>query len=291
MISSMTGFGKSIVQENGIVVETEIRSLNSRFLDIYLRIPKSISSKEFELREKIKSRIIRGKLSVSINIKKEGNNTKENLIDNHGLKTVLALLQEIKSNANVKGKVSLDNVLMFQNLFISEAKFNSDIEYQFVEKSVSDAIDDLIKMRKQEGEVLAKDVLIRISNIDKSVDKIQNTNKESIPEYFNKLKERAKQLLSEFPTTDQRLDVELALLAEKYDVTEECVRLKSHIKMFSDTLNSSQEAGRKLNFLCQEMNREANTINSKSISTEVSYEGIYIKEELEKIREQIQNIE
>ena len=160
-----------------------------------------------------------------------------------------------------------------------------------IEKSISLAFDNLEEMRKKEGLELAGDLKTRVNLIADTVAKIESECGNSIKEYFNKLRSRAEELINEFKDFNDRLEMELALLSEKYDVTEECVRMKSHIKLFINALESSDEAGKKLNFICQEMNREVNTINSKSVSTEISHQGILIKEELEKIREQIQNIE
>ena len=160
-----------------------------------------------------------------------------------------------------------------------------------VEQAIDAAIDDMNQMREAEGSELEKDIRNRLGLIENALNKIENIKEEDLKAYFDRLKERASQLLSEIAENEQRLWTELALLSERYDVTEECVRLRSHIKMFLNTMNSKEDAGRKLNFILQEMNREANTINSKSVSSEISHAGISIKEEIEKIREQIQNIE
>jgi uncharacterized protein (TIGR00255 family) len=160
-----------------------------------------------------------------------------------------------------------------------------------VEKAIDAAVDSMNNMRETEGKELEKDVRKRLGMIEDSLNKIEGQKEDDLKTYFQKLKERASQLVVDLAENEQRLMMELALLAERYDVTEECVRLRSHIKMFNDTLDKSEDVGRKLNFILQEMNREANTINSKSVSSEISHAGISIKEEIEKIREQIQNIE
>jgi uncharacterized protein (TIGR00255 family) len=167
----------------------------------------------------------------------------------------------------------------------------SDEEYNLTIKAINQSIEKLKAMRVEEGTQLVNDLLNRVDIIDNTVDKIGEFAKNSVDEYFQKLKERAKELVEKFEDYDDRLKMELALLSEKYDITEELVRLKSHISQFRQTLDSQVEVGKKLNFVVQEMNREANTINNKSVSLEISNLGIVIKEELEKIREQIQNIE
>ena len=164
-------------------------------------------------------------------------------------------------------------------------------EFEIVIEAIDSAVNELNKMREAEGKELEKDLRKRVLIIDEALSKIENSSEESIKNYFEKIKEKAKQLVADLSNNQDRLNMELALIAERADVTEECVRLRSHIKMFLDTISKSEDAGRKLNFIVQEMNREANTINSKSVSSEISHNGISIKEEIEKIREQIQNIE
>jgi uncharacterized protein (TIGR00255 family) len=287
----MTGFGKAMVKKGGTAIEAEVKSVNNRFLDVSFRLPKSMSLKELELREKIKSKVKRGKIYLSLNIKKNGIETNGLSVDKDGLKKAVQLLGEIKKSAKIKEKITVEELLNFQNMFITDENNDSEEDYSLVERAVVKAFDELVKMRKKEGEELAKDLKKRVKKIETAAKKIEAQNQKSIKEYFDKLKDRAAQLTKDITDNPERLNTELALLAERYDVTEECVRLKSHIKLFVDAINDSEEAGRKLNFICQEMNREANTINSKTVSTEISHLGIQVKDELEKIREQIQNIE
>lgn len=291
MISSMTGYGKGSIQNGDVSVEAEIKSLNSRYLDLSLRTPKFLSAKELEIREKVKNRIKRGKIFLAVSVRRGEFEEKFSEIDPLAVKFAVNILKDIRESAGMKDKIKLTDVLQFQNMFFKEESDQAGEEMPLVEKAIDIAIDDMNKMREAEGKELEKDIRNRIKLIEQSLGKIENLKEEDLKNYFEKLKERAKQLLSEVTDNEQRLMTELAFLAERYDVTEECVRLKSHIKMFIETLNSSEDAGRKLNFILQEMNREANTINSKSISSEISHAGILIKEEIEKIREQIQNIE
>lgn len=291
MISSMTGFGKGVLQLDQVIAEVEIKSLNSRYLDLMVKFPRSLSDKELAIREVIKNRIKRGKVSVNIYLKREGLDNRNVFIDSNALKETAKLLKEIKDTTELDTEINFDHILSFQHLFFTDTTGDSEKEYDLVLKALDKAIEELEKMRKKEGEELEKDLLLRISNISETVAEIEELSKVAVIDYFNKLKERAAQLVEELTEFDDRLKAELAILSEKYDVTEEIVRLKSHCKVFLDTLKTDDEIGRKMNFLCQEMNREANTINSKSISSEISYKGLFIKEELEKIREQIQNIE
>lgn len=291
MISSMTGFGKGVLQLDHIIAEVEIKSLNSRYLDLMVKFPRSLSDKELSIREVVKNRIKRGKVSVNIYLKREGIDNRNVFIDQNALCETVKLLKEIKDTTGLDADINFDHILSFQHLFFTDTTGDSAKEYNLVLEALNKAMDQLEEMRKKEGAELEKDLRLRIENISRTVEEIEEMSKTAVVDYFNRLKERAAQLIEDLTDFDDRLKAELALLSEKYDITEEIVRLNSHCKVFLDTLKDEDEIGRKMNFLCQEMNREANTINSKSISSEISYKGLFIKEELEKIREQIQNIE
>ncbi len=291
MISSMTGFGKGTATVGNLVAEAEIKSFNSRFLDFSIRIPRKIANREFEIRNLIKKEIKRGKLNLTVQIKREGVDEDFVSISPSDLNNTLGLIRQIKDTAKIKDEITLTHILSFQNSFLNEEENDSEDEFKVASEAIVLAIAELKKMRLEEGHELSEDLRLRVSNIETTALKIEKYSRESVSEYFKKLRERAKQLTEDIVEYEDRLNAELALLAEKYDVTEEFVRLKSHIKLFLDTINNSDEAGRRLNFITQEMNREVNTINSKTVSSEIAHDGIYLKEEIEKIREQIQNIE
>lgn len=291
MISSMTGYGKGLIQEGDLSVEVEIKSLNNRYLDLSLRLPRFLSAKELEIREKVKNRIKRGKVYLSVTVRRGDLEEKFSEVDSDAVKYAVKVLKDVRKSAGLKDKIKLTDVLQFQNMFFKEDDKQAGEEMPLVEKAIDAAVDSMNNMRETEGKELEKDVRKRLGMIEDSLNKIEGQKEEDLKTYFQKLKERASQLVADLAENEQRLMMELALLAERYDVTEECVRLRSHIKMFNDTLDKSEDVGRKLNFILQEMNREANTINSKSVSSEISHAGISIKEEIEKIREQIQNIE
>jgi len=291
MITSMTGYGKSLIKNGELSVEVELKSLNNRYLDLSLRLPRFLSAKELEIREKVKSRIKRGKIYLSVVVRRGELEEKFSEVDPAAVKVAVKMLKDIRKTAGLKDKLKLTDILQFQNLFFKEEDEQAGEEMPLVEKAIDAAIDEMNNMRIAEGNELEKDIRKRIGLIEDALVKIDKLKEEDLKLYFEKLKERAKQLVTDLIENEQRLMTELALLAERYDVTEECVRLRSHIKIFLETLNSPDDAGRRLNFILQEMNREANTINSKSVSSVISHAGISIKEEIEKIREQIQNIE
>ncbi len=291
MLTSMTGFGKSIVKFNDLIIETEVKSLNSRYLELSFKMPKSLTQKEFEIRELVKSKLTRGKVFVAIYISRDSSSKTNSYVDNEGLEKAVGILTELKQKLNIKTPLKIENLISFQNLYLTETVIDEENEFKYVQQAILLAIDDLNIMRKREGGELEVDLNKRVTLIEDQLNFVESSNPDIIKAYFEKLKERAKQLAVDLVENQDRLNMELALLSERYDVTEECVRLHSHIMQFRETMNSGNEAGRKLNFLCQEMNREANTIGSKSISSDITYSGITIKDELEKIREQIQNIE
>ncbi len=291
MIKSMTGFGKGIAKEGVVVVEAEIKTYNNRFLDIFIKLPKSVSDREFEIREKVRKSVKRGKISLTVYLKRENSDNRPLFLDNQGVETVKSILDDLREKTGVEKNISIENYLEFQNIILTDSAFDKEKEFELVNTAVSEALKSLIEMRESEGAELKKDMIERINNIAETINNIKAMERETIELYFQKLKERAQQLFEDLKENPDRLNMELSLLAERYDITEECVRMNSHIKLFLDALEKEEEAGRKLNFILQEMNREANTINSKTISSEISHKGIFIKEELEKIREQIQNIE
>lgn len=291
MVASMTGFGKGSAVENNVRAEAEVKSFNSRFLDISLKLPKNLYQKEFDLRDIIKKNIERGKITLFMVIKKDGVDNRFGYLDENGLDNAVQLLKKIKEQAGIKEEPTIENLLEVKDLFMSDSAIDPKTEFKLATEALREALNNLNEMRRKEGEELAKDLKARVDGINKTVDKIEKLNKESITEHFEKIKNRASQLLEEFVDNPDRMNTELALLVDKFDVTEECVRLRSHNKMFLQSLENSGEVGRKLNFVSQEMNREINTINSKTVSTEISQIGISVKEELEKIREQLQNIE
>lgn len=291
MISSMTGYGKSLLTNKDFSVEVEIKSINSRYLDLSLKVPRFLADKEFEIRNFLKEKVKRGKISLSVFIEKNGLVNGFSNLNEEMLQSVHKILSDINIKLGIESKISLDNILQFQSIIFSEDKAENQMEFEMTLKAISLAIDEMNKMRIAEGNLISEDLSQRIDFISGAIEKIEQINPESIKFYFNRLRDKASELISEFQLDPDRLNMELALLSEKYDVTEECVRLKSHIQQFISAVNNSEDAGRKLNFILQEMNREANTINSKSISIDVTNYGIKIKEEIEKIREQIQNIE
>jgi uncharacterized protein (TIGR00255 family) len=286
----MTGFGKTVAEKNKISVEVEVKSVNSRFLEIFLKLPPILSDREYEFREIIRSKIKRGKINVIVQLKRNGNDDLSN-INKTRLRNYITLVKEIKKTAKLKDELKLEHILNNREIISASENTLSESEFNFVKRVLKQAADELMNMRKIEGKELAKDLSKRIKLIENMVVSVERKFKATVKSHFKKLKERLHTLLKDPGIDEQRLNLEMAIMADKADITEECVRLRSHLKFFLESMNNQADPGKKLNFLCQELNREANTISSKSISTFITHKSILIKEEIEKIREQIQNIE
>jgi len=287
----MTGFGKGLATNNGLSAEVEIKSVNSRFLEIFLKMPSSLSSRELEIRDILRNGIKRGKVNVFIQLKNNGIESDFPIIDEAKVEHFLTELKKIKKKAKLTEKIKLEHFLANREIFSNNNSAFSDDEFKIVVEAIKAAIKDMMSMKKKEGEVLRKDLSVRIKNIQQKVEEIETSYSTEVNVYYSKLKERIASLLQDSNFDADRLKTELALIADKVDITEETVRLKSHLNYFLESLDYSDETGRRLNFLCQELNREANTISSKSLSVSVTHTSVAIKEEIEKIREQIQNIE
>ncbi len=293
MILSMTGFGKAEESYEGRRYSVEIRSVNNRFCEISIKYPRYLISKDIELKEIVKQKISRGKININLNIENGFNNELNLIVNKNAIKGYLKILKSLKKTIGSKEKIRLDHLLNFSDVFKSKQDDEvSDSEYTFICKLLNDAIDDLMKMKTKEGDFIKNDTLKRIDLISNEIGIITELGKKRIPEAKKVLMEKVKNLIEDDSViNEKRLELELMLLSDKLDITEECIRLDSHIQYFRECIDSEKQAGRRLNFLLQEMYREVNTISSKIMDSEISQKSTVIKEELEKIREQIQNVE
>ncbi len=293
MVASMTGFGRAEVSRDGINISVEVRSVNSRYLDLTLRLPRNFSQREKEIKDLIRTFLNRGNLNITVKIARDANDAIPLKVNKAAAKSYFKLLNEIRKSVKIRGQVGLEHLLTFSEVFEPvEEKETDEHEWKVVQEAISQALENLNVMRAQEGSELGKDLEKRIYWMENTLNEIDKFSKYRIPEERKKLHERISQLVEDKFIIDQnRLELEIALMADKLDITEECVRFRSHNKFFLEALNKNEAAGRKLNFLVQEMNREANTISSKSSDANIAHLIIGLKEELEKIREQLQNIE
>lgn len=292
MIQSMTGYGEGIYTENSLTVTTEIRSVNSRFSELSVKLPKSISNHENDIKELVKDKVGRGKITVFISFNEEYQGKIPIKINESYVKSYLTLLKELKKITKIKEAVKLNHLTQFTDIFeYIESDEDDTFAWSAAKKSVDLALETLLTMRQNEGRFLENDLIGRIKNLEEKISTIERISKNKVPEEREKLKERIQQLVKEIPVDENRLEMEIALLSDKLDVTEECVRFNSHNEFFLKSLNDSEPSGKKLTFLTQEMNREINTIGSKSNDSAIAHIVVEIKEELERIREQLQNIE
>jgi uncharacterized protein (TIGR00255 family) len=289
----MTGFGRAEVNKNGITVSTEVRSVNSRYLDLTLRLPRNFSQREKEMKDIVRTFLNRGNLNIIVKVEHDSNDVVPLKVNKAAAKSYYKLLNEIRKTVKLPEKVKLEHLLTFSDVLETVDEEETDeTEWELVQESVRQALGSLNAMRFQEGSELAADLEKRIRWMDETLNEVEKLSKERIPEERKNLHERIAELVEDKFVIDQnRLELEIALLVDKLDVTEECVRYRSHNKYFLEALNKNEAAGRKLNFLVQEMNREANTIGSKSSDATIAHLIVGLKEELEKIREQLQNIE
>lgn len=293
MIRSMTSFGRSNSEEGKKRLFTvEMKSVNSRYLDVNIRMPKSIISLEEEIRKMISNSLNRGKVDVFINIKNYNEGAGVPKVDINLAQGYLQCLKEIEEKLNIKNDISVMQIARFPEVItMIEEEDKIDEIWEELKPLISSSLDMMINMREVEGEKLKEDILIKINQIEELVSKVEEFA-DSIPKVFKqKLEERLKDLLGNVEVDENRIATEVCILADKATVDEEIIRLNSHINQVRETLKLNEPIGRKLDFIVQEMNRETNTIGSKSSDIKMTNIVIDIKNILEKIREQVQNIE
>ena len=292
MIRSMTGYGRFEGVINGRMTVFEIKAVNHRYLELKCRVPRSCGFLEEKIRELVSSRINRGKIDVFVSVEADENIAADVRV-NHSLAAgYVKALRELCSTYELKDDVSVLALSRYSDIFtVSKAPENEEALTEIVMESGQKAIDDFIAMREREGEKLAADVLGRGKTILDLVSEIEERSPVTVEEYRKKLYDRIKEVLEDTTIDPQRILTEAAIFADKTAVNEETVRLRSHYAQLETMLSGNEPAGRKLDFIVQEMNREANTIGSKVCDAELAHKVVDIKAEIEKIREQIQNIE
>jgi len=289
----MTGFSRHENQNEDLTCKVEIRSVNNRFIDINTRLPKSLAPLELPLKKMVKSKCARGSFDISIAIEKNGDSEANlEVAPNLPLATeYLNAFKNIQEGLGLKGEIDINTILSQRDVVKPELKKVEDSSEEIVFQTVDKTLTDLVKMREDEGENLEKDILNQISSI-KALGKLISTKQSiTVQEFQDKLKEKIQTLTTGIEIDPARIAQESALLADRCDVTEELVRLESHLDQFNKLVASHEPQGRKLEFLTQEINREVNTMGSKTIDLEVSKAVIEMKSCLEKIREQLANIE
>jgi uncharacterized protein (TIGR00255 family) len=289
-IRSMTGFGLAEALTPSGTYRVEIRGVNNRFLETQIRLPKFTANLESRIKKEINSIISRGSISVFISCDKEQAQTRltwdKNSVDNY-----MQIFEEIQDTYNLPGKATLSDLLNFSDFIKAEnISYDEEILWEHLQPVLNEAIRLFQDTRINEGAFIINELKKIIEEITRTLEQVELRAPERVTEYAKVLRERVQKLI-ENPPDPLRMTTEIALMAERMDISEECTRLRAHIAKFYQDIEQDKPVGKQLSFLLQEMNREANTIGSKANDTETSHLSVKLKELIEKIREQVQNIE
>ena len=293
MLNSMTGYGRSEKQNGIFACKAEIRSVNNRFIEINTRLPKFLSALELPLKKLIKSKCARGSFDLFLTLEKDDATGADlEVKPNLGLATQYhEAFKQIKEILGLKGDLPLEALLGMKDIIKAVPLTLDTSQEEMILKTTEEALSALIKMRQEEGDNLRKDLTGRLQDIHQLIQSIQGRQPVVLQEYRSRLNDKLKLLTEGMELDETRLAQETALMADRCDISEEITRLGSHLEQFSDMFKKTEPIGRKMEFITQEINRETNTIGSKSVDFQISQNVIEIKSLLEKIREQIQNIE
>jgi uncharacterized protein (TIGR00255 family) len=296
MVRSMTGYGRGEALTDGLRLAAEIRSVNHRFCEVSARLPRAFAAFEGDARKIVQDQVSRGKLTLVVNWGEDGDGSGEPggtlTLDERAADRYMTLLRGVKAKYQLAGDVDLHTFASLPNLFTwEEPGRSSDFYLGLLREVVEKATRELIRMKETEGEALKRDLASRVGLVRSRVARIRERAPERVRETHERMKERVRTLLAEAEIPEDRLLMEIAMLSDRLDCTEECVRLEAHCDHFLKYLDEESAPGRKLNFLLQEMNREINTIGSKSNDVAIVEQVVEVKEELERIREQVQNID
>ena len=292
MIKSMTGFGRGENVSPNREITVEVRSVNHRYFEFSSRLPRSCGYLEEKLKPFVQEYVSRGKVEVSVQLKAINASDSELVVNQAVIDNYISTLRQIAKKLRLKDDLSASTLLRINDAFDTRKKPDDEEEIlSEVLAATKMAAEKYNEMRIREGENLKADILSRLENIEKNVAHVEENSEETLKAYRERLYARINDVLGDRQIDDQRVLTEVAIFSDKIAVDEETVRLKSHIAQMRDMLNSEQPVGRKLDFLIQEFNREANTIGSKCQNVNTAQIVVDIKSDIEKIREQIQNIE
>ena len=292
MLKSMTGYGRCERMVGGKKILAEIRSVNQRFSDYNIRVPRHLGYLEDKVRDCVSKRIFRGKVDIYIAVESFEEADTEITLNEPLAKNYIDVLNQLKNNFELEGEVTVGLVSRFSDIFRSERKEDDkDVMWELVSAVLSEAVDEFISMREREGERIEKDLSARVEYMNELAKKVEERSPQTVEEYRNRLYAKVKELLEDRDIDEGRILTEVAIFADKVAVNEETVRLSSHFEEYKKIINANEPAGRKLDFLVQEINREVNTIGSKAQDIEIGKIVVELKGEIEKFREQIQNIE
>lgn len=289
----MTGFGRGTVTEDDFKVAVDIKTVNNRYLDIHLRLNQELSPLEMTIRKLISNKLSRGRVDLNINFERNAAATYE--INKPLVAGYINVLRDIQNEFNLAGDVDINTLSRLPGALTTARNGLDENAVAAVERAVSEALEDLERMRENEGAALAEEMRGRIKKIETQVPAIELAAAGLVDAYRQRLQKRIAELVARGGSSVEldagRLAQEVAYLADRSDISEELVRLRSHLDQFRATIDAGGEVGKRLDFLLQELNREANTVLSKSTEVAIKDAGLVIKAEVEKLREQVQNVE
>jgi len=292
MLKSMTGYGRFNDSVNGFDITFEIRSVNNRYLDTNIRLPRIYGYLEEKIKKVIQKNCARGKVDAFLTVERPIGDQTEIALDEALAAQYVAALRKIAENHNLRDDISVSSVARFSDIFSKKVKEDdADTVWEAVEPVVSKAVEEFVSMRQREGEILYQDLSSRLDRMESILNEIKKYSDEALGIYREKLEAKLKEFLEDRQIDENRLLTEVGIIADKIDTGEEITRLGSHIEQFRGLLKQDAPSGRTLDFLTQELNREVNTIGSKCSMIEITQLVIDAKNEIERIREQIQNIE
>lgn len=292
MIQSMTGFGRGEAANEKYKVTIEMKSVNHRYLDLSVRLPRKLNFYEPAIRNQVKEFAKRGKIDIFVSIEQLQENAESIQYNPQIAAAYLSGISQMADEFSIDGTIQAYQLARFPDVFTKAEEDDNEEEWiPIVTQALRDACEKFAESRRIEGEKLAKDLSEKLDHISDLVDKIETRSPQIVEEYRKKITEKVEQLLGDTQIDENLLATEIVMFSDKICVDEEMARLRTHVEHVKETLAVGENIGRKLDFLIQEMNREANTTLSKANDSEVSEYGIDLKTEIEKIREQIQNIE
>jgi len=292
-IRSMTGYGHGAAEGGGLAVACDVKTVNHRYLDVHVKLPRDLHDREPQVVQRVRKAVGRGRVDVTVRVDPAPGGGGQRLkVDAELAREVHAALRAVaEAVGRSEEPPTLEQIAAFDGVVVSEDAVRSDEVREALQAALRGALDAMATMRRDEGAALAGDLAARLARIDGWLAEVRARADELLPSLRDRLHERLEGLLGETPVDPERVLAEAAMLAEKGDVTEEMVRLGQHVEAFRAQLSAGGRVGRKLDFLAQEMHRETNTIGSKTPDVAVSHRVIDIKGEIERIREQVQNIE
>ena len=291
MLISMTGFGTGEASSGGSTVSVEVRSVNHRFLDLAFKLPRTLQNREQDIKEVVRAKLARGRVSITMSVE-SATAGRAVTINEATLEQYLAQLRDFAKRHGLDDRVSLDSLIQLPEVVtVKESEPGEDELWPLVEKSLNAALDACHRMRLEEGRALEKDLSDRMALIGRTVATIETMAPAVAKKQVETLRKRVAQLAGDVKVSEDRIAAEIVMLGDRTDITEELTRLKSHLAQFNKTIAEGGEVSKRLTYLLQEMHREATTIGSKASDSEVIQHVVVLKEETEKLREQVQNLE